>query len=125
MNNYSMEKNTSMNEQLVDLQIKENIQADGPYFPNPLFLQKTHTDVNEWPYPRYFRGRPESSRPYFWAREAGYQKIIQPREIPTFQEHSFEPDTKGGCFQSACNTVFPCYYSNNINLPKKRIFTSP
>jgi hypothetical protein len=115
---------TISNEALVHLQIEQMLNQPTGYFPNPNYLLETKTDVNQWPYPRYFRGRPDSNHPFFWGREAGYQKIEPKRDIPVFEPLSEEPDTRGGCFQSACNVVYPCYYGEIKTLPKRRVFTS-
>ncbi len=66
------------------------------------------TDYDTFPYPRYFRGVPESSRPIVAEREAGWRhrhdncyKVLEPQE----------PDKNypNHCFEAACSTVFPCY----------------
>jgi hypothetical protein len=113
------------NEKLVQFEINQMLSQKNAYFPQPRYLLETQTDVNQWPYPRYFRGKPTQNKPIFWAREAGYQKILPNIPVPVFEPLSEEPNTKGGCFQSACNVVFPCYYGDKINLPKERVFTSP
>lgn len=109
----------------VQMQIQQMLTQESGYFPHPKFLEETRTDVNEWPYTRYFRGKPQSDIPFFWEREAGYQKILPDKPVPMYEPLLQEPDTKGGCFQSACNTIFPCYYGKKIELPNQSVFTSP
>ena len=58
----------------VKKQIQNMLHTDGPYFPPPEEIYQTTTDINQWPYPRMFRGKPESFEPVIWEREAGYQK---------------------------------------------------
>ena len=67
------------------------------------------TDYDTFPYPRYFRGVPQSTVPIVAEREAGWRprhdncyKVLEP--IPEIRD-----PYPNHCFQSACNTVFPCY----------------
>lgn len=67
------------------------------------------TDYDTFPYPRYFRGVPQSTVPIVAEREAGWR----PRHDTCYQV--LEPLPEIGnpypnhCYQSACSTVFPCY----------------
>jgi len=79
-----------------------------------LYLVKT--DINEFPYPRFFRGSASSTSPIFWEREAGYCPIVSPiKDTPIYdlgQNEYISP-----CFQLPCSTILPCKASN-----KKRYF---
>ena len=67
------------------------------------------TDMDHFPYTRFYRGNPNSSRPTVFEREAGwrptnnqcYKALLRPTE-EGYPNH---------CFSSACSTVFPCYPS--------------
>jgi hypothetical protein len=98
---------------IVKKQIEEMIHTDGPYFPPPADIYRTVTDINEWPYPRMFRGDPRSSEPIIWDREAGYQKIIHPVETPSSWQPPFLPNTPNLCFQIPCSTILPCKSQEN------------
>lgn len=101
---------------IIQKQIEESIESDGAYFPDPEEIYKVQTDINVFPYNRFFRGRPDSSEPIIWEREAGFQEIL-----PQNFENSklfFEPEPeKDTCFQIPCSTILPCNkvtnYKNN------------
>lgn len=66
------------------------------------------TDMDVFPYPRHYRGIPESETPVVMDREAGWT----PRhdncyKVPiTVESTSYYPNH---CFQGAPSTVYPCY----------------
>jgi len=67
------------------------------------------TDMDNFPYERYFRGVPTSDRPIVFEREAGWRNIENncyqvenPNVVDNVQKH---------CFEAACSTVYPCYPS--------------
>ena len=115
----------NFNQEIVQNQINQMLHTDQPYFPNPYEIRNVVTDVNEWPYPRYFRGRPDSDRPFFWNREAGYRHVINPQLIPTNYPPIEEPRQPYTCFQPACNTIFPCYFEKTKSMPRNCVYTSP
>lgn len=66
------------------------------------------TDHDTFPYPRYFRGIPESSQPIVAEREAGWRprhddcyKVLKP-----YVQKQHYPNH---CFQGSCSGTFPCY----------------
>jgi len=66
------------------------------------------TDVNELPYPRFYRGKAFSSEPVIWEREAGYAKVVHvtgAKFTPPVAELTSRTPL---CFQPPCNTIFPC-----------------
>ena len=65
------------------------------------------TDMDSFPYNRYFRGQYNSSVPIVFEREAGFRRISTScydktidRGMPQYPNH---------CFQVPCSTVYPCY----------------
>lgn len=79
-----------------------------PYLATDNQASQVLTDYDTFPYPRWFRGIPESSQPVVAEREAGWRprhddcyKVLQPKG----------PDRRypNHCFEAACSTVFPCY----------------
>ena len=68
------------------------------------------TDYDTFPYPRNFRGVPNSVAPIVAEREAGWRPrhdscydLVEPSTYPPY------PPYPNNCFQAACSTVFPCY----------------
>ena len=66
------------------------------------------TDMDTFPYPRYYRGIPESGTPIVMDREAGWApRHDKCYKIPvTADSHSYYPNH---CFQGAPSTIYPCY----------------
>lgn len=69
------------------------------------------TDYDNFPYNRWYRGKPTSSRPIIAEREAGWRprheqcyEVVEPE--CSQKKHSTYPNH---CFETACSTVFPCY----------------
>jgi hypothetical protein len=81
------------------------IHSENPYFPNPENIYQVKTDITQWPYQRYFRGKPSSDYPRVWDREAGYNHISSPTLIPSYRPQPLP--TKPLVFQPACSTIFP------------------
>ena len=83
-------------------------KASGPYYATSSQATQVVTDYDTFPYPRYFRGIPESHRPIVAEREAGWRmrqdacyQVNEPPHIPIVNPNH--------CFQAACSTVYPCY----------------
>lgn len=78
-----------------------------PFFPSASCISAFVTDVNELPYPRFYRGQALSPLPIVWEREAGYNTVI--RRPSTYTYVSPQPNAADlYCFQAACSTIFPC-----------------
>ena len=78
-----------------------------PYLATVSQASSVLTDYDTFPYPRWFRGIPRSTRPVVAEREAGWRqrhdncyKVLQPEMAVPRPNH---------CFQSACNLTRPCY----------------
>ena len=83
----------------------ENKTKSLPYYssgPSPL------TDMDTFPYPRFYRGDARSDKPIIFEREAGwlprndfcYKIPVVKNEIKLYPNH---------CFQAAPSTTYPCY----------------
>lgn len=96
-----------------------------PFFPTANCISPFLTDVNELPYPRFYRGRALTPSPIVWEREAGYNTtILQPSTYTYVQP---QPDgNELYCFQAACNTIFPCNpATQNSHFPSDPVSISP
>lgn len=66
------------------------------------------TDYDTFPYPRWFRGIPDSSQAIVAEREAGWRprhddcyKVLIPKDKNTrYPNH---------CFEGSCSVTYPCY----------------
>ena len=67
------------------------------------------TDMDHFPYKRFFRGEFESDRPIVFEREAGWR----PTENKCYkvQDPVRTINNNKMCFEAACSTVYPCYPS--------------
>lgn len=66
------------------------------------------TDYDTFPYPRWYRGVPQSSKPIVAEREAGWRprhddcyKVLDPKQ----ESDKLYPDH---CFETSCSLVVPC-----------------
>jgi hypothetical protein len=116
----------SSNEDRIRQQIYNKIHSSGAYYcPTDMFYG-VETDINEFPYRRYFRGERNSAHPIVWGREPGYQKIVSsPGYVPRPPPFSGLTDL---CFQIPCSTILPCNkknYDSNLDNTNTCVFISP
>ena len=111
------------NKKIIQQQIQKNLQQDHQaYFPSSKEIYHVQSGINEWPYPKTFRGSPSTAIPHVWERQAGYQHIVSP-PLTSFTPKPFFMDT---CFQPACNTLFPCRKDQTfLPLQDHCVFHSP
>lgn len=85
-------------------------KGDKPYHATINTASSVLTDYDTVPYPRWFRGVPDSFLPVVAEREAGYRvrydNCYKLSESPHIHEHTPYPNH---CFEAACSTVYPCY----------------
>lgn len=115
----------SSNEEIIRRQIQLKTDPNMPYYCPSSVFWNVQTDVNEFPYQRFYRGKPDVSHPVVWGREAGYQKIVSsPSFIPRPQA---EKGLTNLCFQMPCSTVLPCNPTNASTLKNKEfcVYISP
>lgn len=109
---------------IIEKQIQESIQSTSGYFPPSQEIYKVQTDINVWPYNRYFRGSSSSDNPIIWEREAGYQEILPQKPIQSILTFQKEPSLNT-CFQMPCSTTLPCQSNNFKPNRKSCIYISP
>ena len=78
-----------------------------PYYATLKDASEVITDFDSFPYKRFYRGEPMNDKPVILEREAGWRvrhdncyRFNNLEKIDNYPKH---------CFQTACNTVFPCY----------------
>ena len=76
-----------------------------PYYSSGTTIR---TDMDVFPYPRFYRGNFESKDPIIFEREAGWNpRHDNAYQIPiTVESKDYYPNH---CFQSAPSTTYPCY----------------
>lgn len=91
--------------------ISQEIEKKKSYTPilaTSTLLYKTKTDMDQFPYQRFFRGKMYSDKPHIHEREAGFRLLDtkgyqQSCSTPTYIEPPYST-----CFQNPCSTVLPC-----------------
>jgi hypothetical protein len=87
-------------------QINQKLDYGQPYYARKNTVRNMVTDMDEFPYNKYFRGQYNSEAPIVFDREAGwrlrndrcYQGLVGYAE-PLYPNH---------CFEAPCSTVYPC-----------------
>lgn len=95
-------------------------KGHNPFFATGLSAQQVLTDYDTFPYPRWFRGVPQSTRPIVAEREAGWRnrndncyKLATPVEVT----YTY-PNT---CFEGPCSLVLPCYSNSKKSSSKREL----
>lgn len=80
-----------------------------PYQATSSMCKKTVTDYDTWPYPRWYRGEPDSDKPIIAEREAGWRQRHD--NCYTFNPpiNTTPNQYPNHCWQGASNTIVPCY----------------
>ena len=84
------------------------------YVANGSDVGRIITDFDHFPYTRWFRGVYYYPDPIIAEREAGFRPI-QNSCYSVVQPYVQEPQPNT-CFESACNTTYPCYGKDNTNM---------
>ena len=63
------------NRALIQQQIEYKNRLSIPYTPYASNLRHVHSDVDHFPYTRFYRGQFNDTRPHIWDREAGYHRL--------------------------------------------------
>jgi hypothetical protein len=108
-----MSVDNSHNEQVTDSNIsfvRKQIQlkqGHEPYYGTINQTSAILTDMDHFPYTRFYRGVPDSSKPIIYEREAGWR----PQRDSCYNVNKCQQSNNypNHCFESACSTVYPCY----------------
>lgn len=78
-----------------------------PHFGTINEAESVITDMDHFPYTRFYRGVPSSSEPIVLEREAGWRP--QRNSCYDVNHCKGKEIYPNHCFESACSTVYPCY----------------
>jgi hypothetical protein len=96
---------TDSNVRAIQLQIAQKQNRSMPYYATQETTGIVLTDYDTFPYPRFFRGVYNDSRPNVIEREAGWRVRQDPcyrdQRDPVLKPHPM-------CWQPPCTTIFPC-----------------
>lgn len=86
-------------------QIEAKVNTDTPFFATQNAVPLTVTDMDTFPYPRYYRGIHQIEEPVVFEREAGWRT----HNDECYKPIDYTPVTHVEyCWQTPCSTVFPC-----------------
>lgn len=93
------------NSHIINQYIRQKLNYNTPTMFLPNSVAFIDTDMDEFPYKRFFRGVAQSSVPIIHDREAGYR----PR-FDTCYKHLTNPTDEypNNCFEPPCLTILPC-----------------
>lgn len=99
-------------------QIRMKTQS-APYFGTFNEAESIVTDMDHFPYTRFFRGVYNSSQPIVFEREAGwrpqhdncYKVGSLSNQVDNKCNQNTTENYPNHCFETACSTVYPCYPS--------------
>lgn len=97
---------TNANIQSVRNQILQK-QGDTPFYGTSEDAKSTVTDVDHFPYTRFYRGVASSTDPIVFEREAGWRPTRD--NCYSVNKCTEEPKYPNHCFEAPCSTVYPCY----------------
>lgn len=87
-------------------EIQNKIQYGLPYYATNKTVKNFVTDMDDFPYNRFYRGAYYLDSPVIMERQAGY-RLIQNECYKN--KISYKPEYPKHCFEAACSTVYPCY----------------
>jgi hypothetical protein len=100
------EKMNNANIASVRKQIHEKNGCD-PYYGTVNDAVSVVTDMDHFPYTRFFRGVYKSTYPVVMERESGWRP--QRNSCYSVNNCNQKAPYPNHCFQTACSTVYPCY----------------
>lgn len=123
---YSCPDSTDCREQ-VQQYIQQKISQQ-PFGPTPAnYINPIVTDMNVFPYNRFYRGINDCTTPRVFDREAGYRKWENHLYAPTNSKPCTSEPYRGKCFQIPCSTILPCIPEFTYKKPQENVcvYTSP
>ena len=84
-------------------------QSSLPLLLKPAAAETVMTDMDHFPYTRFYRGKAFSKVPWIMERRAGWY----PRKAIMVKEHVSPPYEL--CWQNACHNVLPCKGTNDLS----------
>lgn len=113
---------TAQNINSVRTQIARKLNYNIPYYATNEVIGNVVTDMDHFPYDRFFRGEYNNPHPVVMEREAGYR----PRHDDCYKHISIPvPNKPSYCWQEPCSFVKPCHPDKKDSEKKVCIPTPP
>jgi len=104
-NSVQQHDTTDLNVDAVRAQIAQKLNYNVPYYATNIVTGSVLTDMDQFPYHRFFRGVYHDSQPIVIDREAGWRPIQSQCYKQINTPRICKPNY---CWEYACSTVFPC-----------------
>ena len=105
---YSLQNTFATNDKNVEnarRQIAYKLDYSRPYYATINQASSVVTDMDSFPYKRFYRGDYTASYPVVFEREAGFRPVDNRCYLSACQIEKTYPDY---CFQNACSVILPC-----------------
>lgn len=100
-------RDTPNNRKVIARYIKDKINSGYALTPAS-YLVPVETDMDNFPYNRFYRGIAGCSRPRVFDREAGHRRWNNDGYFYQYSPSVITPRKFEGCFQIPCSTILPC-----------------
>lgn len=102
-------------------QIAQKTKYGKSFYATNQTVGKTITDMDNFPYQRFYRGEYQSNQPIIFDREAGYRHVSNScySTVP-----SYSVEYPNYCFESACSTIYPCVPAQQIAETRTWVYRS-
>lgn len=108
MAQFLSDSTTDANITFVRNQIANKVNYNMPYYARTNDVNKCITDMDVFPYQRFYRGNAEKNYPIVYDRAAGWRPRFDKENSPTPYLVP-KADPVDYCFEAPCSTVYPCY----------------
>jgi hypothetical protein len=98
----------SHNRAVISRYIQTKLHSPEGHLTPSSFLRPITTDMDIFPYDRFYRGMVDCSSPRVFDREAGHRRWSPSCYTPQFDPSVITPRKFEGCFQIPCSTILPC-----------------
>ena len=89
-----------------------------PYYADKNLVKSSITDMDVFPYHRFYRGIACDPNPNVMEREAGYRTRYQAGYTPDIKiSQGVKPNV---CFNTGCSTIYPCLGNSEKNILKQQ-----
>lgn len=103
-------------------QMDQKVKYGKAFYATNVDVGRTVTDMDHFPYLRFYRGEYQSSEPVIFDRKAGY-RFVRQRCYDTQPE--FVTPYPNYCYESACSTIYPCVPGQLIADTRAWVWRSP
>lgn len=110
-------RNRNNNRSTISKYIHTKLNAPHGSLTPTSYLVPIETDMDIFPYDRFFRGISNCTRPRVFDREAGHRRWNPSGYAYQYDPVLVQPRKFEGCFQIPCSTILPCI---NIETSYKR-----